>query len=155
MALFLSTYVNKVDRKGRVSVPASFRAALEGQSFHGIVAFRSYKDAAIIGCGIDFMERISASVTDLDLFSDVQDDLSATIFADSHQLALDGDGRIMLPHDLAEHAGITESAAFVGRGDTFQIWEPESFDKRLSDARDRAKSQGATLRVRPSGGDGA
>ena len=153
MALFLSTYVNKVDRKGRVSVPASFRAALQGQSFHGIVVFRSYKDAAIIGCGIDFMERLSASVTDLDLFSDVQDDLSATIFADSHQLALDGDGRIMLPQDLAAHAGITESAAFVGRGDTFQIWEPGSFDKRLSDARDRAKSQGATLRIRPSSGD--
>jgi len=155
VALFLSTYVNKVDRKGRVSVPASFRAALQGQSFHGIVAFRSYKDAAIIGCGIDFMERLSASVTDLDLFSDVQDDLSATIFADSHQLALDGDGRILLPQDLADHAGITDSAAFVGRGDTFQIWEPQSFKKRLGEARDRARSQGATLRIRPPGGDGA
>ena len=155
MALFLSTYVNKVDRKGRVSVPAPFRAALQGLTFHGIVAFRSYKEAAVIGCGIDFMERLSASVTDLDLFSDVQDDLSATIFADSHQLALDGDGRIMLPHDLAAHAGITDSAAFVGRGDTFQIWEPDSFDKRLVDARERAKSQGATLRIRPAGGDGA
>ena len=155
MALFLSTYVNKVDRKGRVSVPASFRAALQGLSFHGIVAFRSYKDAAIIGCGIDFMERMSASVTDLDLFSDVQDDLSATIFADAHQLALDGDGRIMLPRALADHAGITESAAFVGRGDTFQIWQPDSFDKRLVDAREQAKTEGATLRVRPAGGDGA
>jgi len=155
VALFLSTYVNKVDRKGRVSVPATFRAALQGQSFHGVIAFRSYKEAAIIGCGIDFMERLSTSVTDLDLFSDVQDDLSATIFADAHQLALDGDGRMMLPGDLAEHAGITDSAAFVGRGETFQIWEPKSFDKRLSDARDRAKSQGATLRIRPAGGDGA
>ena len=153
MALFLSTYVNKVDRKGRVSVPATFRAALQGLSFHGIVMFRSYKEAAIIGCGIDFMERLSASVTDLDLFSDVQDDLSATIFADAHQLALDGDGRIMLPHNLAEHAGITDSAAFVGRGDTFQVWEPESFDNCLINARERAKSEGATLRVRQSGGD--
>lgn len=155
MALFLSTHVNKVDRKGRVSVPATFRAALQGQSFHGIVVFRSYKEAAIIGCGIDFMERMSASVTDLDLFSDVQDDLSATIFADSHQLALDGDGRIMLPRDLAEYAGITDSAAFVGRGEIFQIWEPESVDKRLAAARERARSQGATLRIRPAGGDGA
>ena len=38
MALFLDTFVNKIDRKGRVSVPATFRAALDGQAFHGIVA---------------------------------------------------------------------------------------------------------------------
>ncbi len=151
MALFLSKYVNKVDRKGRVSVPATFRAALQGQSFHGIVAFRSYKEAAIIGCGMDFMERLSASVTDLDLFSDAQEDLSATIFADAHQLALDGDGRIMMPTELAEFTGITDSAAFVGRGEIFQIWEPAAFAERLTAARERARSQGATLRLRPDG----
>ncbi|MCP4329385.1 MAG: division/cell wall cluster transcriptional repressor MraZ [Alphaproteobacteria bacterium] len=151
MTLFLSTYVNKVDRKGRVSVPASFRAALQGQSFHGIVAFRSYKDSAIIGCGMDFMERLSTSVTDLDLFSDAQDDLSATIFADAHQLSLDGDGRILLAQNLADHAEITDQAAFVGRGETFEIWQPEAFNQRLAAARGRAKSQGATLSLRPRG----
>lgn len=155
MALFLSTYVNKVDRKGRVSVPATFRVAVQGLSFHGIVVFRSPKEAAIVGCGIDFMEQLSASVTDLDLFSDVHSDLSATIFADAHQLALDGDGRVMLPQALADHAGITDSAAFVGNGRTFQVWEPGLFEKRLVDARKRTKAEGATLRVRPAGGDGA
>jgi MraZ protein len=143
--LFLSTYVNKVDRKGRVSVPATFRSALQGQSFHGIITFRSYKDPAIIGCGMDFMERLSTSVTELDLFSDTQDDLSATIFADSRQLTLDGDGRVSLPGELAEFAGINDQAAFVGRGATFEIWEPAAFEQRLAAARERAKSQGATL----------
>ena len=37
MALFIDTFVNRIDKKGRVSVPATFRAALNGQGFHGIV----------------------------------------------------------------------------------------------------------------------
>ena len=47
--MFLSTYVNKVDRKGRVSVPATFRASLaaETQRFPGVIVFPSYKYPAL------------------------------------------------------------------------------------------------------------
>jgi len=100
MALFLSTFVNKVDRKGRVSVPAPFRAAIQGQSFKGIIAFRSYREAAIEACAMDRMERLSDSIDALDQFSEEQDDFASTIFADSHQLPIDGDGRIILRHLL-------------------------------------------------------
>jgi MraZ protein len=151
MALFLSTFVNKVDRKGRVSVPAPFRAALSGHSFAGIVAFRSYKHAAIEAFGSDRMERLSTSVDDLDLFSEQQDDLTATIFADAHQLPFDGDGRVVLPDELVAHAGITDRAAFAGRGPTFQIWEPEAFRVYQEEARQRVRRGGATLRLRPAG----
>src|SRR5258708_29192718 len=57
MALFLSTHVNKVDKKGRVSVPAQFRSAVVGQSFPGIVAFRSFILAVIGAAGIERMEK--------------------------------------------------------------------------------------------------
>lgn len=155
MALFLSTFVNKVDKKGRVSVPAPFRAALAGQSFAGIVAFRSYKFPALEACGADRMERLSRSMDDLELFSQEQDDLAATIFADSRQLPFDSDGRIVLPESLAQHADITEQAAFVGRGPMFQIWNPDAFSRFQDEARTRVKRAGATLRLRPreSGGE--
>src|ERR1700732_1459657 len=94
VALFLSTFVNKVDRKGRVSVPASFRAALAGQSFAGIVAFRSFKTAAIEGSGIDRIEEMSARLDTLDQFSEEYESL-ASIFADAQQLPFDGEGRII------------------------------------------------------------
>jgi MraZ protein len=145
VALFLSTFVNKVDRKGRVSVPASFRAALAGQSFAGIVAFRSFKAAAIEGSGIDRIEEMSARLDALDQFSEESESLAAAIFADSQQLAFDSEGRIVLPQALAEHAGITETAAFVGLGRTFQIWEPEAHAAHQSALRERAKRQGTTL----------
>ncbi len=154
MAVFIGTFANKIDRKGRVSVPAPFRLTLAGQSFQGIVAFRSYRAAAIEACGIDFMERLNDSMTSLDFFSDAQDDLAATIFADSQQLPFDGDGRIILPGQLAEHAGIAERAAFVGKGPIFQIWQPDALERYKDEARARAKSQGLTLPLKPSDGGG-
>ena len=154
MAVFIGTFENKVDRKGRVSVPVQFRQMLAGQSFQGIVAFRSYRAAAIEACGIDFMERLNDSVSSMDLFSDAHDDLAATIFADSRQLPFDGDGRIVLPPRLAEQAGIGERAAFVGKGSIFQIWEPDALEAHKEEARARARSQGLTLPLRPDREDG-
>ncbi len=150
MAVFIGTFENKVDRKGRVSVPVQFRQMLAGQSFQGIVAFRSYRAAAIEACGIDFMERLNDSIAAIDLFSEAHDDLAATIFADSQQLPFDGDGRIILPPRLAEHASIAERAAFVGMGSIFQIWEPGALEAHKEDARARARSQGLTLPLRPN-----
>ncbi len=150
MTLFISTFVNKVDRKGRVSVPATFRAALKGQAFNGIVAFRSFRQAAVEACAMDRMEDLSQGVDALDQFSQEQDDLASTIFADAHQLPIDGDGRIVLPPLLAEHAGIAEAAAFVGRGRTFQIWNPDTFARHQDEARRRAAANGAVLRLPPA-----
>lgn len=148
MALFLSTFVNKIDKKGRVSVPSTFRAALVGESFHGIVAFRSYKHKAIEACNMTRMQKLCASVDDLDFFSDAQDDLASTIFADALQIPLDGDGRVILPQILLDHASIVDTAAFVGRGATFQIWMPEAFHVFQEEARSRVRAQQATIKMK-------
>jgi MraZ protein len=143
-SLFLSTFVNKVDRKGRVSVPASFRLALAGQSFNGIIAFRSFKLPALDASGIERMEEMSDRIDQLPEFSEDRDALSS-ILADAETLAFDGEGRIILPEALCQHAGITEAAAFVGRGRTFQIWEPQRFQGHQEEMRERARRQGTTL----------
>jgi MraZ protein len=144
LGLFFSTFVNKVDRKGRVSVPATFRAALEGLSFQGVILFRSFKLPALEGSGIDRMEEMSARIDALPEFSEDHDALAA-IFADALQLAFDGEGRIVLAQSLVEHAGITENAAFVGLGRTFQIWDPQQFERHQQEMRERARRQGTTL----------
>ena len=154
MALFLSTYVNKVDKKGRVSVPASFRSALSGQTFAGIIAFRSPNFPALEACGADRMERLSRSIDDLAMFSQEQNDLAALILAGSQQLPFDGDGRIVLPEELARHANITDRAAFVGRGPMFQIWNPDAYASFEAEAHKRIKSAGATLRLTAPGRGG-
>jgi MraZ protein len=139
MKLFVSTFTNKVDRKGRVSVPASFRAALANQVPQGIVVYPSFTSAAIEGCGSDFLVQLADSTTaSFDLFSAEQDDINTLIFSSSHQLAWDPEGRVLLPEEILAHANITEQAAFVGKGHTFQIWEPEAFKAHTAEARRRA-----------------
>jgi MraZ protein len=149
VALFIDTFVNRIDRKGRVSVPATFRAALAGQTVQGIIAFPSFKYSAIQCAGIDWMTGLTESVGKVDLFSDEHDDLTATLFADAKQLAFDGEGRIMLHPDLAKHANIDEAAAFVGRGQTFEIWQPKALETYKAEARLRALE---TRRTLPQGG---
>lgn len=147
MTLFLSTFINKLDKKGRVSVPASFRLMLGGQTFQGIVGFRSYKLPTIEGMGIDRMQRLSESVDQFDVFSEAQDDLTAAIFADAQMMAFDGDGRVVVPPLLLEHAKIQESVAFVGRGATFQIWNPTLFEDHQKEARKRVHEKKATFKI--------
>ena len=147
--LFLSTFVNKVDRKGRVSVPATFRAAVADQSFPGIVVFPSFRHAALDGSGVKRMEEMSERLNALDEFSEEHENLGV-LFAAAQALSFDPEGRIVLPENLASHAHITDSAAFVGLGKSFQIWEPSRFADHQATLRERARQNGT--RLPPLGG---
>lgn len=145
MSLFLSTTVNRIDKKGRISVPAGFRAAVSGQSFQGVVLMRSTGFRALEGFAMDAMNDLAARLDRFDVFSNDQDDLATAIFAEAVQLAFDGDGRITLPQDLMEYAGLAENAAFVGLGRKFQVWDPRALEARRLEARDNVKSRSLTL----------
>lgn len=146
MAVFIDTFVNKIDRKGRVSVPATFRAALAAQAFQGIVAFPSFKFPALHCAGMDWMSSLIDSTANVDLFSPEHDDLTASLFSDAKQLPFDGEGRVLLPESLCAHAHLSESAAFAGRGRYFEIWEPKALEDYKAEARKRAAEQQRTLR---------
>ncbi len=145
MALFLSTYTNKVDKKGRVSVPASFRSALAEQLDRGVVLFLSSQHEGLEGFDWAKMNEIGERMDHYDLFSDDQDDLATAIFGDSVQLSFDGDGRITLPAHLIESAGITDRATFVGMGRKFQIWDPDLFERRREEARAQVQDKRLTV----------
>src|ERR1700761_2805805 len=117
--LFYSTYVNKVDRKGRVSVPATFRSTLATHRQPSlIVLFPSFRLPALEGTGSDRMEDMQERLESLEEFSEEHENLSQ-LFADAHPLTVDAEGRIVLPEKLKEHANISNDVAFVGRGATF------------------------------------
>jgi|TARA_B100000959_G_scaffold262698_1_gene301381 MraZ protein len=142
VALFLSRFDNKVDRKGRVSVPASFRADLTSDAFAGVVAFPSPgNDGAIDGCDIERMKQLAEGIDSFNPFSNEYGDLATAILTKSHRLPFDGEGRIILPQQLLTYAGITNMATFAGRGATFQIWAPEAYEAYEAEATERAEAQ--------------
>jgi MraZ protein len=151
MALFVGKYVNRIDKKGRVSVPKPFREAFDGQSFHGVYVYPLFKFNAFEACGEEFMNRLADSLEDLPMFSDEHDDLSV-ILESAHRLPFDPEGRVVLPREILKTAGVTNQVLFVGRGQRFQIWEPKAYDANRGHAFERARARGATLRLRKTNG---
>jgi MraZ protein len=150
MALFLSTVTNKVDSKGRVSVPAPFRAMLSKMGQDSIIVFPSSQHSCLEGFDVATMQEISERLDHYDLFSADQDDLATTIFAESVRLDFDSDGRVTLPLELLKAVHIYESATFVGLGRKFQIWDPKTYEKRKSQARAHVQDKKLTI---PQKGD--
>jgi MraZ protein len=143
--LFLSTFVNRVDRKGRVSVPATFRSTLATHRHpNQVVLIPSFKFEALDGTGSDHLTEMMEGLNTLDQYSDRRDDL-ALVFAESRALQIDGEGRIVIPDDLKDHAQIGEEVAFVGLGTMFQMWEPGRFSRHRAEARERSRRGGVTL----------
>ncbi|MBI1300267.1 MAG: division/cell wall cluster transcriptional repressor MraZ [Alphaproteobacteria bacterium] len=151
MALFLSTYTNKVDKKGRVSMPAPFRSALAEQLHQGVIVFASNQHPCLEGFDFAKMDEIGDRMDHYDLFSDAQDDLATTIFGESVQLFFDGEGRVSLPSHLMEAAQISGQATFVGLGRKFQIWQPELFERRKAQARSAVQDQKLTIPQKQGG----
>lgn len=145
MALFLGTIENKVDNKGRVSVPSDFRNVLKGDDFQGVILFHSFTDKCIEGFTMSRMEQMADATDNLDLFGEENQNLNSLIFSDARQLAFDITGRIVIPSDLLEFAGITDKALFVGRGKTFQIWNETDFYKAQENVRNKASKSRPSL----------
>ncbi|MFC0409187.1 division/cell wall cluster transcriptional repressor MraZ [Roseomonas elaeocarpi] len=134
MTLFLGTFTNKLDKKGRVSIPAPFRGVLTRLGVEDIV-LRPYElDPCVEGWPQSAFEHHSAAAEPVDPFEDPQDDLLLTLFSQAEGIRPDGEGRVTLREDLIAHANITDSVCFAGMGKKFQIWEPTALRHRLAEA---------------------
>ena len=144
--MFLSTYENKLDKKGRVSVPASFRSYLSNLGYNGIICFPSFNNSSIEAWPQERIEKISNAIDNLNPFEEKRDFFATSILSESINLQFDSEGRVSLTEKLLKHAKIKNSMIFVGQGKTFQIWEPTFFEKFKINARKKANINRASLK---------
>tara|TARA_B100001123_G_scaffold409119_1_gene502967 strand:- start:34 stop:504 length:471 start_codon:yes stop_codon:yes gene_type:complete len=144
--MFLSTYENKLDKKGRVSVPASFRSYLSNLGYNGVICFPSFNNQSIEAWPQDRIEKISNSIDSLNPFEEKKDYFATSILSESINLLFDSEGRISLTTKLLKHAKIKNSMLFVGLGKTFKIWEPTIFEKFRVTARRKSNIHRASLK---------
>jgi MraZ protein len=129
VAPFVSTTVNKLDAKGRVSVPAPFRQILASQNTSGLYCIRSFVTPSLDGFGQALIDSFAARLDTLDpLFSETHDAQAQVVFGGSMLLNFDDEGRVRLPDAFIAHAGITERVTFVGLGRKFEMWDPARFE---------------------------
>lgn len=155
MAFFIGTHQNKLDAKGRVSIPAQFRSVLKKMSHAGESAAAatmylrpSHQNPCIEGWSELGFEALSAPLAEgFTQFSQQHEDFVLALFADACAMETDKEGRIMLPPNLAAHAGLTENVVFLGTLNTFQIWEPEAGARRVAKAKETAKAAEYSVRT--------
>ena len=144
--MFLSSYENKIDRKGRVSVPASYRSYLSNLGYNGVICYPSFNNQSIEAWPQDRIEKISNAIDSLNPFEEKRDYFATSILSESINLQFDNEGRISLTSKLLKHAKIRDRMLFVGQGKTFQIWEPTTFEKFRVSAKKKANLNRASLK---------
>ncbi len=118
MDLFLSTFENRIDKKGRVSVPAPFRAVLERRR-DPLYLFKSLTEPCLEGCG---PERIGQIVDAIDAMDSLSEEVATlqTMLSSAQEMKLDGEGRIMLSADFIAFAELDDAALYAGIGRSFK-----------------------------------
>ena len=144
--MFLSSYENKIDKKGRVSVPATFRSHLNSMGYNGFISYPSFNHSALEACSQDRIEKLSNTIDSLNPFEEKRDFFATSILSESINLQFDSEGRISLTPKLLKHAKIKNSMLFVGQGKTFQIWEPTAFEKFKVNAKKKSNLNRASLK---------
>ena len=144
--MFLSSYENKIDKKGRVSVPATFRSYLNTLGYNGFISYPSFNHSALEACSQDRIEKLSSTIDSLNPFEEKRDYFATSVLSESESHQFDTEGRVSISEKLLNHAKIKNNVLFVGLGRTFQIWEPTNFDKFKSLARKKAFQNRSNLK---------
>ena len=147
---FMGHHLNRLDAKGRVSIPAPFRASLRQRAETtgggvSLILRPSHNFACVEGWPVPEFDRLATPLETLDLFSPAHDDLATALYADAFPVESDREGRIVVPETLAAHAGLGDTVAFMGIGRWFQIWSPEAAEQRRAEARERSKTRNLTI----------
>jgi MraZ protein len=140
MDRFVSNFTNRIDAKGRISIPASFRATLARGGFEGLFLHPSLELPALDCGGSALLSEIDGLLGRLAPYSAERDALSTALLGVSEILKVDAEGRVMLTESLKAYAGVKDEATFVGQGSKFQIWEPERFASHLAASRESLRA---------------
>lgn len=143
MNRFLSNATNRIDAKGRVSVPAVFRSVLAERNIQELYCFQDFVFPAISVGGLDLLDRFERQIAAEDQFSPAANQMSLLIHGGGVFMKLDAEGRLMVTDFIRGFTGIVNEVTFVGRSDHFQLWQPEAFLALQAQAREERRLTGA------------
>ena len=128
---------HKVDAKGRVSIPASFRRVLEqsdpnwrdGDNPELVIVYGDHRRQYLECYTIEAIEEVDAKIDALPRGSMERKMLQRLFHGQSFPTNVDETGRLVLPAKLRQKIELDKEAFFIAAGDTFQIWKPETYEK--------------------------
>ena len=135
MSQFTGSYDGTFDaRKGRLSVPAAYRLKLNQLNAEEIM-LRACDNSASIEVWPQpiYQQVLDQALHGVGRFTPEFGRLSRKFAASAITTRLDGDGRLLIPAALIQHAGLEGPVSFVGMMDLFHIWNPTSLARQLAD----------------------
>jgi MraZ protein len=130
----------RLDAKGRISVPASFRAVLARDGFGGLYCHPALDRPALDAGGNALLAEIEALISGFPPYSEEREQFSLALYGTSETLKIDSEGRVVLSDTHKSHAGIKDAVIFVGLGHKFRIWEPGRFRAELTEATGKVRA---------------
>ncbi len=129
MSAFIGTHKHTLDDKGRVSVPAQFRRQLTAEDL--------YLNVGMEGCLVlypsqrwqELEEKLLALPRNRETRFFVR-----SLAQNLRAVSVDSQGRISIPSELAEMAGIRSDVMFLGKFDTMELWQPERYNSYIDEA---------------------
>ena len=157
MDRFVSSYTLRLDTKGRVSIPAPFRAVLARDGFEGLYCYPTLDRPALDAGGNALLGEIETLIARFPPYSEEREQFSAALYGTSEVLKIDGEGRAILTEPLKSHAGIKDEITCAGLGHKLQVWEPGRFRAELAEATEKVRALKRQLgsRVAAEGPHGA
>ncbi|WP_114967223.1 division/cell wall cluster transcriptional repressor MraZ [Alkalilacustris brevis] len=133
---FRGEFHQKVDSKGRVSIPALFRRVIEaadpdwtdGQRPNLVIVYGDHRRKYLECYTIEAIDEIDRQIDELPRGSIERKMLERLFHGQSHPTQVDEDGRVVLPQKLREKIGLEGEAFFIASGDRFHIWRPETYE---------------------------
>jgi len=123
---FLGNIEAKTDSKGRAFLPASFRKILQVSGEESLVLRKDvFQPCLVIYPESIWNEQLDQLRKKLNRWNAKEQQIYRTFIADAILLALDGNGRFLIPKRLLKMADIEQSIRFIGMGDTIEIWKNE------------------------------
>lgn len=129
---YLGEYICKLDDKGRLTVPSGLKKQLDNEGREGFVLNRGFEGCLGLYPHKDWLE-VSKKLNELNLFAIKNRAFVRKFQNGATKLDMDGNGRILLPKDLQEFAGISKEVILFAYADRIEVWDKTKYDTMMNE----------------------
>lgn len=129
---YLGEYICKLDAKGRLTVPSGLKKQLDNEGREGFVLNRGFEGCLGLYPHKDWLE-VSKKLNDLNLFTIKNRAFVRKFQNGATKLDMDGNGRVLLPKDLQEFAGISKEVVLFAYADRIEIWDKAKYEEVMNE----------------------
>jgi MraZ protein len=129
--MFLGEYAHSIDDKGRLTIPAKFRADLED----GLVVTRGF-DSNLMVFTLAGWQELAEKIAARPITDPSARAFRRRVFSGAMDLVPDRQGRILLPATLREFANLDNEAAVIGMYNYMEIWPVDAWQPVRDDIED-------------------